>query len=321
MRATLLVSCAATALMIGIGSAGAQTAEHKSGPALGKESPAAAATQPKSATPDRGIAEHRSAAEDASKSAKDTPKPNATTSPKPSSSMNEPKMHQGANDKASPNAKGAANDKAAAKPEHGAANDKTSPTTHRSASDKSNAPSQSAEQSKQKPGSTTAQSEKQPGSATKTGRSAATGKNEPNAAASSTNTQTGRSATSTTTGTEDRINRKDVGVNAQERSGAAGSVQIDAQKQERIRSVLASSKAENVRNVDFSVSVGTRIPERYHFSPLPSEIVQIVPEYRGYDYMVVDNEIVIVNPRTREIVYTMTEGRSAGMNRPSVDCR
>jgi Protein of unknown function (DUF1236) len=319
MRATLLISCAATALMIGIGSAGAQTAEHKSGPALGKESPAAAATQSKSATPDHGMAEHRSAAEDASKAAKDTPKPAATTSPKPSSSMNEPKMHQGANEKASPNAKGAANDKAAAKPEHGAANDKTPPTTHRSASDKVSSPSQSAQQSKQKPSSTTAQTEKQPGSATapKTGRSAATGKTEPNAA-TSTNTPTGRSAT---TGTEDRINRKETNANVQERTGAAGSVQIDAQKQERIRSVLASSKAENVRKVDFSVSVGTRIPERYHFYPLPSEIVQIVPEYRGYEYMVVDNEIVIVNPRTREIVYTMTEGRSAGMNRPSVDCR
>ena len=102
---------------------------------------------------------------------------------------------------------------------------------------------------------------------------------------------------------------------------SATSVQIDPQKQERIRTAISSTKVENISHADFSVSVGTRVPERYQFHPLPTEIVDIVPEYRGFDYMVVDNEVVIVNPSTREIVYTMNEGRSAGMNRPSVDCR
>jgi hypothetical protein len=39
-----------------------------------------------------------------------------------------------------------------------------------------------------------------------------------------------------------------------------------------------------------------------HVVVLPEEIVRIVPEYRGYEYFLVGDEIVIVDPRTLEIV-------------------
>jgi Protein of unknown function (DUF1236) len=335
MRTNLLVSCAATALLIGLAGANAQAPEHKTAPGMAKESPAAGPA--KSAMPsEHGTAEHRSAAE-TPKAGKESPKADAA------STANEPKSHQGA-----------ANEKGA-KSERGAANEKSAPT-HQGANDKASPQPNSAESTSQKPDThrSAAETGKQSGSsATKTGHSAATGKADANKSdlsktdtnkadagktdpsktdpsktgantANPANTQTGRSATSTSTtsGAGDRANTTtQTGVSAQGRSGAATSVQIDAQKQERIRTTLASTKVENISHADFSVSVGTRVPERYQFHPLPTEIVDIVPEYRGFDYMVVDNEIVIVNPSTREIVYTMSEGRSAGMNRPSVDCR
>jgi uncharacterized protein Smg (DUF494 family) len=39
-----------------------------------------------------------------------------------------------------------------------------------------------------------------------------------------------------------------------------------------------------------------------HFVVLPEEIVRIVPQCRGFDYFLVEDEIVIVDPRTLEIV-------------------
>jgi hypothetical protein len=35
---------------------------------------------------------------------------------------------------------------------------------------------------------------------------------------------------------------------------------------------------------------------------VPVEIVDVYPEYRGYEYFVAEDEIIVVNPRTREIV-------------------
>ena len=39
-----------------------------------------------------------------------------------------------------------------------------------------------------------------------------------------------------------------------------------------------------------------------HWYPLPVEIVEIVPQYRGFYYIVVEDEIIIIAPTTREIV-------------------
>jgi hypothetical protein len=341
MRPTLLVSCAATALLIGVAGANAQAPEHKSAPGLAKESPAAAGHQAKPSTSaEHGMAEHRSAAQDAAKAGKDSPKADAM------SPANEPKSHQGAaNDRGAKSEHGAANDKGA-KSEHGAvndkgathqgaANDKASPNARQGANGKSAQQPNSAESGKSDTHHSAADAGKQPGeAATKAGRSAATGKpdartsgkdastsgkNDTSLSGKTDPTVSGRSATSTT-GTGDHANTQS-GMAGHETNSSSTSVQIDAQKQERIRTALSSTKVENISHADFSVSVGTRVPERYHFQPLPTEIVDIVPEYRGFDYMVVNNEIVIVNPRTREIVYSMSEGRSAGMNRPSVDCR
>jgi hypothetical protein len=58
-----------------------------------------------------------------------------------------------------------------------------------------------------------------------------------------------------------------------------------------------------VNNVNFSISVGTRVPrEGVHFYPVPAEVVTIYPQWRGYDYIVVHDRIVIIDPKTYEIV-------------------
>ena len=40
---------------------------------------------------------------------------------------------------------------------------------------------------------------------------------------------------------------------------------------------------------------------------LPPDIVRIAPQYRGYDYTVVEDEIVIVEPRSRRVVDVISE--------------
>lgn len=57
-----------------------------------------------------------------------------------------------------------------------------------------------------------------------------------------------------------------------------------------------------VTNVNFSVSVGTRVPRDVHFHPVPAEIVTIYPTWRGYNLIMVSNQILIIDPATYEIV-------------------
>jgi hypothetical protein len=55
-------------------------------------------------------------------------------------------------------------------------------------------------------------------------------------------------------------------------------------------------------HLNVSVSVGTRIPATVHLYPLPVEVINIYPEWRGYDYVLVGDEIVVIDPRSHEIV-------------------
>jgi Protein of unknown function (DUF1236) len=82
---------------------------------------------------------------------------------------------------------------------------------------------------------------------------------------------------------------------------AAGSAKLTTEQRTKITSIIRQHKVERV-NLNVSVNVGTRIPASVHLYPLPQEVIVIYPEWRGYDYILVGDQIVIINPRTHEIV-------------------
>ena len=65
-----------------------------------------------------------------------------------------------------------------------------------------------------------------------------------------------------------------------------------------------------VTNVNFSLTVGTAVPRDVRLEPLPADIVEVVPQYRGYSFFAVRDEIVIVEPATMKIVQVLP--RSGG---------
>jgi len=90
------------------------------------------------------------------------------------------------------------------------------------------------------------------------------------------------------------------------RGGAAGgaSVTLSSEQKTRIHEVIIKDRsAPRVDRVDFALSVGTRVPRgKVHFAPLPTQIIEIEPTWRGYEYFLVGDQIIVVNPRTDEIV-------------------
>jgi Protein of unknown function (DUF1236) len=76
-----------------------------------------------------------------------------------------------------------------------------------------------------------------------------------------------------------------------------------AEKRTQIASAIKSEKIQETTNVNFNVSVGAVVPSTVRFHPLPSRIVEIYPEWRGYDVILVSGRYIIVRPQTHEIVY------------------
>src|SRR6185369_3473516 len=99
--------------------------------------------------------------------------------------------------------------------------------------------------------------------------------------------QTNPSGTSTTTG------------------NAATSARVAAPPPEKQTQIVSAIRSEKIQetNVNVNVSIGTVLPASVRFVPLPPRIVEIYPEWRGYEVVLIHGRYVIVRPQTREIVY------------------
>ena len=76
-----------------------------------------------------------------------------------------------------------------------------------------------------------------------------------------------------------------------------------AEKRTQIVSAIKTQKVEEVTNVNFNISVGAVVPASVRFHALPPRIVEIYPEWRGYEFILVRGKYIIVRPQTHEIVY------------------
>jgi hypothetical protein len=105
---------------------------------------------------------------------------------------------------------------------------------------------------------------------------------------------------------EGRDNNNTAGAKEEERSktvGQAGSgAKLSTEQRTKITTVIRDQHISPVTNINFSVSIGTRVPRDVGFHPLPAEIVTYYPDWRGYEFFLVRDQIVVVDPRTLEIV-------------------
>ena len=99
----------------------------------------------------------------------------------------------------------------------------------------------------------------------------------------------------------------------------SGAPQLSEDQHSQIKTAVARGTSPRVdrRLLNFSVAIGSRVPQSVNVVTLPDEIVRIVPQYRGFDYFVISyrtkdpggadyffvkDELVIIDPQTLEIV-------------------
>jgi hypothetical protein len=86
-------------------------------------------------------------------------------------------------------------------------------------------------------------------------------------------------------------------------SASGGKVSLNTEQKTKIReSVLKSGPRVSKTNINFSLSVGTVVPRTVTLAPLPAVLVEINPSWRSYQYFIVEDEIVIVEPGTLRII-------------------
>jgi len=109
-------------------------------------------------------------------------------------------------------------------------------------------------------------------------------------------------------GSEDRngkMNAESKGgtENKSQTVGQAGAgAKLSGEQRTKITTVIREQHIQPVTNVNFAISVGTRVPRDVSFHPLPAEIVTLYPDWRGYEFILVRDQILVVDPQSLEIV-------------------
>lgn len=89
--------------------------------------------------------------------------------------------------------------------------------------------------------------------------------------------------------------------------GKAG-VQLSEKQRVDVHKDVLGARDINRVNVKIQVRVGERVPRDVRLAVLPASVVAIAPEYRSYRYFVVDDRVVIVEPKTFEILDVIVAG-------------
>ncbi|KLK93040.1 hypothetical protein AA309_10705 [Microvirga vignae] len=78
-----------------------------------------------------------------------------------------------------------------------------------------------------------------------------------------------------------------------------GSITIAPEKRTVIRQRLSTAKPVTVKE---NVTVGWTVPETVELQTVPDTIVSDIPSVKGYSYFVYNDDVVLVDPKTRKVV-------------------
>jgi hypothetical protein len=90
--------------------------------------------------------------------------------------------------------------------------------------------------------------------------------------------------------------------------GDAKSVELNSEQRTKISQTIkqqSNLKRVSRSEVNFTINVGAVVPRTVGLVVLPAPIVAIVPQFRGYLYIVVDDQLLIIHPTTYEIVMVL----------------
>jgi hypothetical protein len=65
---------------------------------------------------------------------------------------------------------------------------------------------------------------------------------------------------------------------------------------------FAGKSANRLQSVDFSVAIGAAVPRKVELQKLPAQISSVIGGYQGDDYLIVGDQLVIVDRSARRVV-------------------
>jgi hypothetical protein len=82
----------------------------------------------------------------------------------------------------------------------------------------------------------------------------------------------------------------------------AGPLKLTDQQRQQIHDFFAKQKGDRTGSVNFALAIGSAVPQNVPLQSLPAQVSSTLGGYKADQYIIVGNQLVIVEPQARRVV-------------------
>jgi len=79
-------------------------------------------------------------------------------------------------------------------------------------------------------------------------------------------------------------------------------LKLTEQQRQQIRDFFAKQKGDRSKDANFTLAIGSAVPQDVSLQKLPAEVASALGGYQADQYVIVGNQLVIVEPNARRVV-------------------
>lgn len=88
---------------------------------------------------------------------------------------------------------------------------------------------------------------------------------------------------------------------------AAPDLGLSAAQKQTIYTSISNQNQKETAPLTFRAAVGSIVPDMIKTQPLPKTIVQLLPQTGNYEYAMVANQVLLVDPQSKKIVEVISQ--------------
>ena len=83
---------------------------------------------------------------------------------------------------------------------------------------------------------------------------------------------------------------------------AVPDLKLTPAQRQTIYASISNQKQKETAPPDFRAAVGALVPPSVELQALPKTIVELIPELKDYEYAMVANQVLLVDPKNKQVV-------------------
>ncbi|HZP78720.1 MAG TPA: DUF1236 domain-containing protein [Pseudolabrys sp.] len=100
----------------------------------------------------------------------------------------------------------------------------------------------------------------------------------------------------------------DPGLRQEERNlRNAPDLKLSDEQKHTIYTSISNQNKKETAPPTFRAAIGSVVPETVRLEAMPKTIVQLMPQTKDYEYAMVANQVLVVDPKSKQIVELITQ--------------